>query len=92
MFEMLVQSPDLSLCLRPTTDPPYSPRLASNARIMIGESPGNERIAVALPRIYEARASITDLQTRPLRNKKVAGDVIETTAHPGQRKVFRKTL
>ncbi|KAG6304213.1 hypothetical protein E4U45_001839 [Claviceps purpurea] len=30
------------------------------------------------------RASITGLQTRPLRNKNAAGDLIETTAPPGQ--------
>ncbi|KAG6146006.1 hypothetical protein E4U37_000586 [Claviceps purpurea] len=50
---------------------------------MVGKYPGNDRIAVALPRIYEARASITGLQTRPLRNKNAAGHLIETTAHPG---------
>ncbi|KAG6260323.1 hypothetical protein E4U49_005003 [Claviceps purpurea] len=32
----------------------------------------------------QARASITGLQTRPLRNKNAAGDLIETTAPPGQ--------
>ncbi|KAG6260008.1 hypothetical protein E4U47_000766 [Claviceps purpurea] len=31
----------------------------------------------------QARASITGLQTRPLRNKNAAGHLIETTAHPG---------
>ncbi|KAG6126665.1 hypothetical protein E4U35_002595 [Claviceps purpurea] len=73
-----------SLTLPPPADPPYSPRLASDARIMVGKSPGNDRIAVALPIISEARASITGLQTRPLRNKNAAGDLIETTAPPGQ--------
>ncbi|KAG6113595.1 hypothetical protein E4U13_003749 [Claviceps humidiphila] len=34
-------------------------------------------------RTYEARASITLSKSRPLRNKKAAGYVIETTAHPG---------
>ncbi|KAG6253431.1 hypothetical protein E4U24_008282 [Claviceps purpurea] len=73
-----------SLTLPPPADPPYSSRLASDARIMVGRSPGNDRIAVALPRISEARASITGLQTRPLRKKNAAGDLIETTAPPGQ--------
>ncbi|KAG6163756.1 hypothetical protein E4U11_001702 [Claviceps purpurea] len=76
-------TPSRSLTLPPPADPLYSPRDACDAGIMVGKSPGNARIAVALPRIYEARASITGLQTRPLRNKIAAGDLIETTAHPG---------
>ncbi|KAG6123207.1 hypothetical protein E4U13_000091 [Claviceps humidiphila] len=48
------------------------------------KSPGNDGVAVALPRIYEARASITGLQTRLLRNKNTTGDLIETIAPPGK--------
>ncbi|KAG6018738.1 hypothetical protein E4U19_008089 [Claviceps sp. Clav32 group G5] len=77
------RTPSRSLTLPPPADPPYSPRIVRDAEIMVGKSPGNDRIAVALPRIYEARASITRLQSRPLRNKKAAGDVIVMTAHPG---------
>ncbi|KAG6020647.1 hypothetical protein E4U19_006228 [Claviceps sp. Clav32 group G5] len=72
----------------PTTELEDIASEGSDAGIMVGNAPsndrsmstGNDRIVVALPRIYEARASITGLQTRPLRNENAAGDLIETTS------------